>query len=70
MEEKKPYSAREIDTFMKQVHEKLDLILLQTTRTNGRVSILENRVAWIIGVGTAIAFLITVGSNLFNNLIK
>lgn len=36
-----PYSNREIDSKLDGIHEKLDLILDQTTKTNGRVTTLE-----------------------------
>lgn len=35
------YSNREIDIMMKDIHEKLDAIIVQTTKTNGRISALE-----------------------------
>ena len=38
---KNDYSNREIDRFMFEIHEKLDLILAQTTKTNGRVTTCE-----------------------------
>lgn len=47
------YSNREIDQMMASIHEKLDQILLQTTKTNGRVSKLE-KWKWTI-TGGAIA---------------
>lgn len=56
-----PYTNREIDLQMKEIHEKLDLILFQTTKTNGRVTECEKSLVtlegwrqWAIG-GLAVA---------------
>lgn len=51
---KDDYSNREIDSFMKEIHTKLDLILTQTTKTNGRVNKLENWRSWVVGYAVAI----------------
>ena len=53
------YSNREIDSFMKDIHDKLDLILVQTTKTNGRVNKLENWKAWVVGYAVAITPVVT-----------
>lgn len=45
-----PYNKREIDNFMKDIHEKLDLILTQTTKHNGRLSKVELWKSWILGI--------------------
>jgi hypothetical protein len=69
------YSNREIDLMLKDIHEKLDLILTQTTRHNGRLTKVEDKqrgtdkVLIIVGciVGT---LLITSGSELIDFVLK
>ena len=43
------YSKRELDDHFLIINEKLDTLVTQTTKTNGRVSILENWRSYIIG---------------------
>jgi len=53
------YSNREIDDKLHSIHEKLDLILAQTTKTNGRVNKLENWRSLLLG-GWSIVTLIVL----------
>lgn len=48
----KKYNESNLDTLFTGIHEKLDMILAQTTKTNGRVSSLER---WRSYIGGAIA---------------
>lgn len=51
-----PYSNRELDHMFKDMHEKLDLILVQTTNHNGRMKRFEKWQAYLNG-----AFAVIVG---------
>ena len=54
----KDYSKREIDTFMREIHEKLDLILAQTIKTNGRVNKHDTQIGMLWGGVAVGAFII------------
>jgi hypothetical protein len=53
------YSNRELDEKFEHIKDRLDLILQQTTKTNGRVNILERNllvIACIVGTFLVIYF--------------
>jgi len=54
----KDYSKREIDIFMVEIKEKLDTIIVQTTKTNGRVNLLENWRSYTAGAVAIIVLLV------------
>ncbi len=53
-----PYSNRELDHRFTEVSGKLDLIIQQTTKTNGRVSSLERWQSYVLGFCAAVATLL------------
>jgi hypothetical protein len=53
-----PYTTRELDIHFNDLKEQLALILAQTTRTNGRVTKLENWQALIIGGASIVSFIV------------
>jgi hypothetical protein len=50
--------------------EKLERILEQTTKTNGRVTKVENTIKWIIGIGIGAGFIIGLVMEYVSNTSK
>lgn len=68
MEKGDKYSNREIDTMFESIHDKLDMILAQTTKTNGRVNIIESWKDKMTGAMITISFITT--SSIIGLIIK
>lgn len=56
--EEKPYLNREIDEYFKDVKDQLNRIENQTTKTNGRVSKLENWRSYVVGAVAVLTLIV------------
>ena len=61
-----PYTNRELDMKFCEVHEKLDLILLQTTKTNGSVLSLKLWRSWMTGALAVCGLVMVLVVYIFN----
>ena len=65
------YSNRELNMRFEEIKEKLETILQQTTKTNGRVSKLEQWRAYILGaVGIMVVLVIPIATLVLYDLIR